>query len=135
MPQDEHFRVNLIWHLTRLAIYARNLLFDLAYQVLDLFSRHIIFILDCFLLEGHQVQDSVALLHDHVLTKLKPLKLHLRLLCSCQHCLVNSCLRCAGCLTSDPSCLLSDIGLVLADLLQYVAKVWRELLSDNLLLL
>ena len=81
MPENEHFRVDLIWNFSRLTIDARNLFFYLADQVPDLLRRHVVFILDRLLLERLQVQDSIALLNDHVFNQLQSLKLHLGLLC------------------------------------------------------
>ena len=79
MFQYEDFWVDLIRYLTCLAIDARNLLINLDYQIFDLLSSHVVFVLNCLLLQRLQLQDAIALLGHHVLRQPKLLKQYLLL--------------------------------------------------------
>ena len=67
--QDQDPRVDLVRDVTCLAIYRFNLSLNLSDESFDLFSRHVVFIINCFLLQFIQVKHSIALLGDNVLNQ------------------------------------------------------------------
>ena len=77
--QNEDLWVDLVGYLASRSIYTRNLLVNLAYQVFDLLSSHIVFILNRFLLQRLQLQNAISLLSHHVLRQPKLFKLNLLL--------------------------------------------------------
>ena len=67
MVQNEDLWIDFIGYLTRLAIDARNLFVNLAYQVFDFLCSHVVFILNRLLFQSLQLQDAIALFGNHVL--------------------------------------------------------------------
>ena len=130
MFQNEDFWVDLIGYLTSLSIDARNLLVNLDYQVFNLLSSHVVFVLNRLLLQRLQLQDAIALLGHHVLRQPKLFKLYLFLaVVAWDFSLtgVHGLLRLLQ--------LFLVLSLVLLDLAEEAAEIGREALCDRLLLL
>mmetsp|Transcript_24243 Transcript_24243/g.30050 ORF Transcript_24243/g.30050 Transcript_24243/m.30050 type:complete len:90 (+) Transcript_24243:2191-2460(+) len=83
MPQDEHARIQFVWHTACGPIDAPNLELNVCDLAFDFLRCHVVFIFNGFLLESGELDNAIALLGDEVLSDAEPLQLGFPSVCVC----------------------------------------------------